>query len=158
MLTKFCVQTLLCARRAVAAQGVLRHVQPYATGTESSRVVEIEDDQAFQQRLKKLDEQGRAAVVDFTAKWCGPCRQIAPVYEQLSKSHPETDFLKVDIDNARLAGTVGREMITAVPTFVFYKGTKRLGEITGARLDALKDMLQRLRTESSQQKPAASAS
>ena len=37
-------------------------------------------------------------IVDFTATWCGPCRMIAPVFEQLSEKFPSLLFFKVDVD------------------------------------------------------------
>lgn len=58
-------------------------------------------------------------IVDYTATWCGPCKKIAPVYEQLAVIHSHVNFFKIDIDQypeqAEEAG------VTSVPTFIFYK-------------------------------------
>ena len=72
---------------------------------------------------------------------CGPCRAIAPVYEQLSVAHPEARFFKVDIDNPAVAATVAAHGISAVPTFTFFKGAKNVGGFSGAQLPLLKAMI-----------------
>jgi thioredoxin 1 len=41
---------------------------------------------------------GRVVVIDFWATWCGPCRFISPVLEQISNSNNSIDFYKVDVD------------------------------------------------------------
>lgn len=73
-----------------------------------------------------------AAVLDFTATWCGPCKMIAPVYEQLAASNSSIAFYKINIDNADVENAVNSAMITAVPTFVAYRGTERIASFTGA--------------------------
>lgn len=45
-------------------------------------------------------------IVDFTATWCGPCRMIAPVFEELSTQFPTLVFLKVDVDEVEVSALV----------------------------------------------------
>lgn len=59
-------------------------------------------------------------VVDFYAEWCGPCKQMSPIIDTLSKEYDgKVKFVKVDIDKSRdLAIKYG---VTSIPTLVFVK-------------------------------------
>lgn len=80
----------------------------------------------------------RIVVADFYADWCGPCRAIAPVYEQLSQqlSRPGAiAFAKVNVDEQKqIAQTYG---ITAMPTFMIFKAGRETKRIRGADVKAL---------------------
>ncbi|GAB5030005.1 thioredoxin [Nannochloropsis oceanica] len=77
----------------------------------------------------------KAVVVDFYATWCGPCKVIAPYYEELSKQFTNVVFIKVDVDeNEEVASSAG---ISAMPTFQVYKNGKKVGELMGAAKDKL---------------------
>jgi len=119
------------ARRAV----VLRSPGSRLVAGAASRVLEVKSDAEYAAALKAASG---LVVADFTATWCGPCKLIAPVFEQLSAAHPGVTFVKADIDTDALAATVAAAGVTAVPTFVFLKGGARLLEVRGADVAALK--------------------
>ncbi|MGM0489006.1 MAG: thioredoxin, partial [Planctomycetota bacterium] len=66
---------------------------------------------------KVLDAEGRV-LVDFYADWCGPCRMLAPVLEELARDAPEARIVKVDVDqNAKLAAQYRIQSIPAIIVF-----------------------------------------
>lgn len=80
--------------------------------------------------LEALIATGQPVAIDFHAVWCGPCKAMAPQFEELSKKYPTIAFVKVDVDQApEIAAKLG---ITAMPTFIFFKGGKQVASIVGA--------------------------
>ncbi len=73
----------------------------------------------------------RPCIVDFSASWCGPCRMLAPVLEQVSAEYAgKLDVYKVDIDQeAELAAAFG---IQSVPTLIFIPLTGQPAAASGA--------------------------
>ena len=57
-------------------------------------------------------------VVKFYATWCGPCKQMAPLYQKLASAHPSVTFLEVDVDDDETASLITKFNVTSVPTFV----------------------------------------
>ena len=73
--------------------------------------------------------QGRA-VVDFWAEWCGPCRMIAPVIEELASERTDIRFGKLNVDqNQRTAASFG---VQSIPLLVFFRDGKEQGRLVGA--------------------------
>ena len=69
-------------------------------------------------------------VVDFFADWCGPCRALSPIVEQLAKDFSgKVTIGKVDVDAA--AEIPGRYGIAAVPTLILFKDGRVVEKITG---------------------------
>jgi thioredoxin 1 len=69
-------------------------------------------------------------IIDFFATWCGPCKKIAPVYEELAKKYDTVTFLKVDVDESQEIAS--QFDISAMPTFVFLKNGAMFHKIEGA--------------------------
>lgn len=70
-------------------------------------------------------------LVDFTASWCGPCKQIAPLVDQLADEYEgKAKVTKLDIDEN--PGIASRFGIRGVPTLLMFKGGELVGQRVGA--------------------------
>lgn len=101
-------------------------------------VQHINDDADFVPALASAGE--KLVVVDFTASWCGPCRNIAPFYDTLPAKYPDVVFLKVDVDDCPGAAEMGG--VQAMPTFNFYRSSTRIDSMRGANESALDAKIQ----------------
>lgn len=93
-------------------------------------------DEIFEQEIQK-----GVTLVDFHANWCGPCRMLAPVLEEVAKEvKGKAVIAKVDIDNAQK--TAAQFQITSVPTLILFKDGKEVNRLIGLRnADAVKDFI-----------------
>ena len=73
---------------------------------------------------------GDLAMVDFFATWCGPCKMLGPVVEELAEAYDgRVVTAKVDVDEAQALAMACRVM--SVPTVIFLKGGKELARLVG---------------------------
>lgn len=69
-------------------------------------------------------------LIDFYADWCGPCKILSPIVEEVSSQYEDVKFVKIDIDsNQDIANDY---MITSIPTLVYIKNGEEQNRVLGA--------------------------
>ena len=89
------------------------------------------------EKLKALDfekevaQSDKAVLIDFYADWCGPCKMMAPVLEEIAAERDDVKIFKVNVDEeGELAQKFG---VMSIPTFISFKGGEMVKKETGAR-------------------------
>lgn len=99
-------------------------------------VVDIGSEKAFDNTIKKAGDS--LVVIDYSTTWCGPCKVIAPKFEEFSEKYPDAVFLKVIGDASPDASKLmKREGVRSVPSFHYFLNGEKVDVVNGANAEAI---------------------
>ncbi len=94
----------------------------------ADKLTVIVTDQSFAEDVLGSD---KPVLVDFWAIWCGPCKMVAPVLEEIASEHAEITIAKMDIDAN--PSTPRDYQIMSIPTMILFSNGKPVKQIVGAK-------------------------
>lgn len=81
--------------------------------------------------FEEVKNSQKTVLLDFFAEWCGPCRMVSPIVDEIANEHPEYLVAKINVDEEpELAGAFG---VMSIPTLVVMKDGKIVNQSAGAR-------------------------
>ena len=92
------------------------------------------------ENFEEIKQSGKPALLDFFAEWCGPCRMVSPLIDEIAEERDDVVVGKINVDNdPALAERFG---VFSIPTLVVLKNGEEVARATGARpKDAILDMI-----------------
>ena len=94
---------------------------------EKMEVIEIKEEE-FERKVIKSNKK---VLVDFYANWCGPCRMLSPVVEELAREMEEVEFYKINVDDAE---EVSRKYgVMSIPTLILFQDGKVMNQSVGLK-------------------------
>ncbi|KAG0496979.1 hypothetical protein HPP92_001670 [Vanilla planifolia] len=90
----------------------------------------IDSQESWDEKISEAKKEGKIIVANFSASWCGPCRMMTPLYNELSVKYPQLTFLAIDVDE--LMELSSSWDVHATPTFFFLKDGQQTDKLVGA--------------------------
>lgn len=83
----------------------------------------------FEEYKNEIVNSDKLVLIDFFATWCGPCKMLSPIIEQVAAEHSDLEVVKVDVDKVpELAVSYN---VMSIPTLVFIKGGNLVKQSVG---------------------------
>ena len=104
-------------------------------------VIELTDDN-FEETI---GASNKPIIIDFYTQWCGPCKNIKPIFKQIAKEQSE-NFLFYAVDLEKCPKIAEKYKIKSVPTFFIFKNSEKIGSFTGSKtklklLESIEDII-----------------
>ena len=93
------------------------------------------------QEFKDLSNKNALFFVDFYATWCSPCNLMELPYMELAKNNAGYMFVKCNVDNSNFAPLLEKLGVLSLPTFLVFKNGEKAGEIQGAQIEKLNQLV-----------------
>ncbi|CAL0315144.1 unnamed protein product [Lupinus luteus] len=109
----------------------------------SDNIITFNSTAEWNAHFNALEETHNLMVVDFTAKWCGPCKLMDPAIQEFSAKYTNAEFIKIDVDE--LMAVSKAFQVQALPTFILIKRGKVVDRVVGVRKEELQMMIEKHR-------------
>ena len=76
-------------------------------------------------------------VLKFYANWCGPCKNLAPIMEELKKEHEDIEFLDVDVDDSEGKHLAEKYGVRSIPAVIFIREGEENSRLVGLKSKAV---------------------
>ncbi|KAK4791257.1 hypothetical protein SAY86_031670 [Trapa natans] len=116
---------------------IVKNISGYGSiDPKTPRVIEFHSSARWKAHFEASKGTSKLMVIDFTATWCGPCRQMEPTISELAAKYTDVEFIKIDVDELDdVARSFGVE---AMPTFVLIKCGKVIDKVVGAKKEEIR--------------------
>ncbi|KAK7368138.1 hypothetical protein VNO80_10160 [Phaseolus coccineus] len=88
-------------------------------------------------------ETNKLLVIDFTATWCGPCKNMEPIIKEFAAKYTDVEFIKIDVDE--LMEVAQAFQVQTMPTFILIKKGKVVEKVVGAKKEELQKLIEKRR-------------
>lgn len=133
--------TIAVAAAAVTAANAFAPSTPIVsrtavTSTQRMAVLDVDSESAFDEKIAGAGDA--LVVIDYSTTWCGPCKVIAPKFDELSEAYSDSVFIKVIGDATPDASKLmKREGVRSVPSFHYFKNGEKVDVVNGANAEAI---------------------
>ena len=83
----------------------------------------------------KIKNSEKRVLLDFYAQWCGPCKMLAPILDEIAEEYPQYTIGKIDVD--KYPSLASEFFVATIPNLVILEGGKVIRQVSGAKPKAL---------------------
>ncbi|WVZ11111.1 hypothetical protein V8G54_015641, partial [Vigna mungo] len=113
----------------------------HKSSNSSSQILTFHSTAKWKAHFDASKEINKLMVIDFTATWCGPCKQMDPVIRDFAAKYTNVEFIKIDVDE--LMGVSQEFQVQAMPTFILVKKGKVVDKVVGAKREELQKLIEK---------------